>query len=170
MLFNRNSGQRRHFCFNRTGNKGQNKTTRKQNCRQIQDLCANFGIKERRKHRGRSRSCSVALLSFYPKGWNRAYFCSTGSGFRDIGRFFNIAIFEHKTWPLAKVPKLHIHTLFLPKGFKIELIFAQWATVSDILTDFQNCHIWAWNLAIDESSRIKLTFALRAAVFEIEHI
>ncbi len=37
-------------------------------CRQIQDLHANFGTKERRKHRGRSRSCTVTLLSFYPMG------------------------------------------------------------------------------------------------------
>ena len=61
-------------------------------------------------------------------------------------------------------------------GVEIELIFALWAAVSEI----QNCHIWAWNLAFGQSSRsctytlflpqggeIDLIFTLRAAVSEI---
>ena len=54
------------------------------------------------------------------------------------------------------------------------------AAVSEILADFLNFHIWAWNLEFEETSQscictlflpqvveIKLIFALRAAVFEI---
>ena len=50
----------------------------------------------------------------------------------------------------------------------------------EILADFQNCHIWAWNLAIGQSSRsctctrflpqgvkLELIFALRAVVSEM---
>ena len=32
---------------------------------------------------------------------------------------------------------------FYPKGSKIKVIFARRATVSEIQTDFQNCHIWS---------------------------
>ncbi len=63
-------------------------------------------------------------------------------------------IFGHETWPLTKVPEVaHVYTLFLPQGVKIELIFALRAVVSVIWADSQNCHIWAWNLAIGQSSR-----------------
>ncbi len=75
------------------------------------------------------------------------------------------------------------YTLFLPQRVKIELIFALRAMVSKIRTilqvDFQNCHIWAWNLASGQCSRsctytlflphgveIELSFVLRAAVTE----
>ena len=47
----------------------------------------------------------------------------------------------------------YMYTLFLPHGIEIELIFALWAMISEIRTDFQNCHIWAWNLAISQSFR-----------------
>ncbi len=63
---------------------------------------------------------------------------------------------------------------------EFELIFALCAGVCDIQADFQNYHIWVWNLAIGQSSRswtytpflshgveIKLIFALQAAVSEI---
>ncbi len=43
-------------------------------------------------------------------------------------------------------------TLFLPTGVEIELIFALRAAISEIQADFQNCHIWAWNLAIGQSA------------------
>ncbi len=38
------------------------------------------------------------------------------------------------------------YTLSLFQGIKIEFIFILWAAVSEIVADFQNCHIWAWNL------------------------
>ena len=74
-----------------------------------------------------------------PRGWNRAYFCSTGSSFWDIGRcfFFSIKLGHWQKFQSCT------YTLFVPKGFKIELIFALWATVSEILAVFQNFHIWA---------------------------
>ena len=91
------------------------------------------------------------------------------------------AIFEHETWPVAKVPEAaHIPVLFLPQGVEIELIFALWAAFHEIQADFQTCHIWAWNLAIGQSSRsctytlflpqgikIELSFGLQAAASEI---
>ncbi len=52
----------------------------------------------------------------------------------------------------TKCQKLHIYSLS-PQGVEIELIFALRAAVSEIHADFQNSHIWAWNLAICQSSR-----------------
>ena len=44
--------------------------------------------------------------------------------------------------------------LFLPQGVEIGFIFALLAAVSEIQADFfLNCHIWAWYLAIAQSSR-----------------
>ena len=71
--------------------------------------------------------------------------------------------------------------LFLPQRVEIELIFALRAAVSKIWADFQNCHIWAWNLEFEKGARswiwtlflpqrveIQLIFALRAMVSEIQ--
>ena len=92
---------------------------------------------------------------------------------------FKIAIFDHETWPLAKVPEVAHVLSFYPRG-EIELIFALRGAVSETWADFQNCHIWAWNFTIRQSSRsctytlflpmgvkIELIFALRAAVSKI---
>ncbi len=88
----------------------------------------------------------AVILSFYPRGRIWAYFRPTGSGFRDTAQFFKIAIFGHKTWLLAKVPEVaHVHS-FYSRGVEIELILALRAAFSEIWVDFQNCHIWAWNL------------------------
>ena len=46
-----------------------------------------------------------------------------------------------------KFQKLYIYSLSSP-GSEINLTFALRAAVSEIRTDFQNFHIWAWNLAI----------------------
>ena len=93
---------------------------------------------------------------------------------------FKIAIFGHEIWSLAKVPEVAHITLFPPKVFKIELIFALRAVVSEMRANFQNCRICAWNLAIGQSARsctytlflrqgveLELIFALRATVSEI---
>ena len=66
-------------------------------------------------------------------------------------------------------------------GVEIKLIFALRAAVFEIRANFQNFHIWVWNLEFEEMSQscictlflsqgveIKLSFALRAAVFETE--
>ena len=79
--------------------------------------------------------------------------------------------------------KLHIHSLSTPgrRGGGLNCTyFALRATISEIRADFQNCHIWAWNLAIGQSSRsctyatfyprgveIELIFTLRAVISEI---
>ena len=57
------------------------------------------------------------------------------------------------TWPLAKSSRSCTCALRLPQGVKIVLIFAPRAAVSEIRADFQNCHTWAWNLAISQSTR-----------------
>ncbi len=52
-------------------------------------------------------------------------------------------------WP--KCQELHIYSLSLvPKGVEIELIFALRTVVSEVMANFQNSHIWAWNLAIGQ--------------------
>ncbi len=79
-------------------------------------------------------------------------------------------------WP--KFHKLHIYPLSTPGG-EIELLALQ-AVVSEIWANFQNCHIWAWNLTISQISgsctyilflpegiEIELIFAPQAAVSEI---
>ena len=143
------------------------------------------------------------VLSFYPRGRNWAYFHSTGSGFRDTGRFsklpylgmklaigqssrsctyrvyflstpmgakfslfslygqqflrywpiFKIAIFGHETWPLAKVPEVAHIIPFHPRGGRNWAHFSSMGSGSEIRAHFQNCHIWAWNLAIGQSAR-----------------
>ena len=166
-----------------------------------------------------------------PRGWNWAYFRSTGNGFRNTGHFsklpylgiklgnwpkfqkFHIysdssypmgsklslfllhgqrfwdtvqfsklpSIFGHETWLLVKVPEVaHILFFLSRRGGEIELIFGLRAAVSEIQTNFQNCHIWAWHLASGQSERsctytlllsreveIELMSGLRAAVTEI---
>ncbi len=42
---------------------------------------------------------------------------------------------------------------FLPQGVEIELIFALRVAVSEILANFLNCNIWAWNFDIGKSYR-----------------
>ena len=94
-----------------------------------------------------SRSCTYTVLP--PGGgggrnWN--YFRSIGSGFRDMGQFLNLPYLgmELGHWPS---PRSCRYTPFLPQGVQIELIFALWAAVCEKQANFQNCHIWAWNLA-----------------------
>ncbi len=72
--------------------------------------------------------------SFYPRGSKLSLFSLYGQRFPRYGSIFKIAIFGHKTWPLAKVPEI-AHTLST-HGVEIELIFALQAAVSEIRTDF----------------------------------
>ncbi len=71
----------------------------------------------------------------------------------------------------------HIPSFYPRGGGKIELIFALQAAFSKIWANFQNSHIWAWNLASGQHSRsctytlflphggqIERIFNLRAAV------
>ncbi len=47
---------------------------------------------------------------------------------------------------MGQSSKVVTYTLFLCQDVEIEHIFALWAAVSEIIADFQNCHVWAWNL------------------------
>ncbi len=53
---------------------------------------------------------------------------------------------------ISKFQKLHRYSL-ATQGVKSEFIFALWTAISEIQADFQTSHIWAWNLAIGQSSR-----------------
>ncbi len=84
-----------------------------------------------------------------------------GCGSRDTrtGQSLNIAIFGHETWPLAKVLEV-VHILsFYPMGPNWAYFHSNWAVVSKIWADFQNCHIWAWNLAIGKVPGLAHTFS-----------
>ncbi len=145
-------------------------------CRQIQDLHASFGIKERRNH-------EVAHTLPTPGGWNWAHFCSTiclwAAVSEILADFLNFHIWA---WNLEFEERSQscISTLFLPQRVKIVLIFALRAAVFEIRANFQNFNIWAWNLEFEERFQhcictpflpqgveIKLIFTLQAAVFEI---
>ncbi len=99
----------------------------------------------------RFRSCTYTL--FLPKGSELSLFSLHGQRFPTYGPFFKIAIFGHESWPLTKDPEVAHILPFHPKGVEIRLIFALWGAVLEIWADFQNCHIWAWNLAIGKTSR-----------------
>ena len=47
--------------------------------------------------------------------------------------------------------KLHLFSLSTPTGSKIGVIFSVGVKFSKIQADFQNCHIWAWNLEFENS-------------------
>ena len=99
-----------------------------------------------------SKSCTYTLST--PGGQNLAYFHSTGGGFRDTFRdSFKIAIFGYETWQLAKVPEVAHILSFYHKGSQLSLFLLYGQRFSRYGDDFQNCHIWAWNLAIGQSDR-----------------
>ncbi len=54
---------------------------------------------------------------------------------------------------MGQSSKICTYTLFLSQDVEIEHIFTVWAAVSEIMADFQNCHIWPWNLTIGQNSR-----------------
>ncbi len=53
---------------------------------------------------------------------------------------------------LGHLPNFHIYSLSTP-WVEIALIFTLGGVVSEIQADFQNCNIWALNLAIGQSTR-----------------
>ncbi len=90
---------------------------------------------------------------FYPNGCKLSLFSLYGQRFPRYRPIFKIAIFGHETCPFAKVPEVaHMHSFYL-RGSKLSLFFVQRAAASEKLAHFQNCHIWAWNVAISQSSR-----------------
>ncbi len=93
------------------------------------------------------------ILPFYPSGLKLSLFSLYGQAFPRYWPIFKIAIFGHGTWQLANVPEVAHISPFYPRGSKFSLFFALRAAVSEIWAGFENCHIWAWNLAIGQSSR-----------------
>ncbi len=83
--------------------------------------------------------CQISTYTPFPAGQNRAYFSSTGSSYRDMGRFSKLPYLG------IKCQKLHIHPLSTPRG-------RNWACFSSTGSGFrdtgyfENCHIWVWNL------------------------
>ncbi len=89
-----------------------------------------------------SRHCTYTLSTIWGPNW--ACFRSMDRGFRDAGRFSKL---PYLGMNLITGRKLYIHSVSTP-GVKIGLMFfcILWAAVSEIWADFQNCHIWAWDL------------------------
>ncbi len=58
------------------------------------------------------------------------------------------ALLENQLGHWPKFQKLHIYSLSTSGSVEIELVFILCAAAYKIRADFQNCHIWAWNLAI----------------------
>ncbi len=98
-----------------------------------------------------SRSCTYTL--FLPQGSKLSIFLLYRQPFPRYRPIFKIAIFGHETWQVAKVQKVVHIPSFYPKGSKLSLFLTLRAAVSEIQDNFQNCHIWAWNLAIGHSPR-----------------
>ncbi len=96
--------------------------------------------------------------SFYPGYQNWGYFRSTGSGFRDTGRFSKIAVFKHETWNLKNVPDVAYGPSFCARGLKLSLFLALRAA-------FQNCLFEheTWNLKKSARSYIWTLFYLRGS-------
>ncbi len=47
-----------------------------------------------------------------PRGWNSAYICSMGSGFRDMGQFLKLPYLGKKLGKWPKFQKLHIYHVY----------------------------------------------------------
>ncbi len=93
------------------------------------------------------------ILSFYPRGSKWSLFSLYGHlFFRDTGW---ISKFPYLGMKLAIGQSARSSTCIpsLPHWVEIEYIFALWAAISELRADFQNCYIWAWNLAFGQSSR-----------------
>ncbi len=87
-----------------------------------------------------------------PVGRIWAYFRSTGRRFWDIDRFSKLPYLGMKFVHWPKFQKFTIYCHSTSRG-RLELIFVLRTAVSEIHADFQNCNIWAWNLASGQSSR-----------------
>ncbi len=81
-----------------------------------------------------------------------AYFRSTDSSFRDTVWFSKLPYLGMELGHWQNIQKLHIYSLSTARGWNWAT-FALRAAVSETRADFQTCHVWAWNLAIGQSSR-----------------
>ncbi len=120
-------------------------------------------------------------LSFYPRGRNWAYFCSTGSSFWDTGCSLKFPYLAMKSGIWRKVPKLHTRYVvsFYPRGSKFSLFslcgppFSRYGPFFKFPYLGMKPGIWRQvpKLYIHSLSitwlEIRLILALRAAVFGI---
>ena len=93
-----------------------------------------------------SRSCTYNI--FLPNGVEIELLFALRAAVSKIQANYKIAIFEHETCQLAKIPKVAHTFSFYPKGSKLMLFSLPWD-----MGRFSYCHICAWNLAIDKSSK-----------------
>ena len=78
----------------------------------------------------------------------------SGSNFWDTGRFSKLLYWGMKCGIWKKFQKLLMDSLSTLGGQNIAFFFfALQASVSEIRADFQNCHIWVWNLKFEKSGR-----------------
>ncbi len=99
-----------------------------------------------------ARGCTIYFLSILGvQNW--PYFRSTGSRFRYMGRFSKLPHLGMKLGKWPKFQKLHIYLQSILRGWNWAY-FRSMGIGSEIQADFQNCHIWAWNLAIGQSSKV----------------
>ncbi len=58
------------------------------------------------------------------------------------------ALLENQLGHLPKFQKLHIYSISNPRGRNWAYFHSMSSSVSERRANFQNCHIWAWNLSI----------------------
>ena len=98
------------------------------------------------------------IYSFYPRGLKLTLFSLYGQQFRYTGQFSKLPYLGMKLCH-GQSAKSCTYTLSTPGGQNLDHFhspgsgFTLQAAVSEIRADFQNCHIWAWNLAIGHSAR-----------------
>ena len=98
---------------------------------------------------------------FMPEGWLiLGFFLLYAQQFLRYGPIFkNLPYLGMKLGYWLKLQKFtYTHVLpFYPRGLKLS-IFTLRAAVSEIWANFQNCHIWAWNLDTGKSSEVAHIF------------
>ena len=87
---------------------------------------------------------------YTPGGRNWVYFQSTGSSSWYMGRFSKLPCLGINLGHWQTFQQFYIYSTFHPNGLKLSLFFALCGAVSEIQAHFQNCHIWASNLAIGQ--------------------
>ncbi len=124
-----------------------------------------------------ARNCKYTL--FYPIEAKWSLFPLYRQQFPRYRPIFKIAIFGHKIWSLAKVPKAAHILFFYPRGSKLSLFLLYGQRLPTYRPIFKIGHIWVWNLVIVQnytytgtlflSQRVKfeLIFTLWAAVSNI---
>ncbi len=132
------AGEEYHFCNQPTQVKHIDKLENRI-CRQIQDLHASFGIKERRSF---AKLYIPVTLFLHPGVKNKLIFTLWAAVSEILAVFQNCHIWA-RSFSIGKYSRSCTYTLFLPRGVEIKLIFALRVAVFKIQANFQNFHIWA---------------------------